>query len=304
MFFHTFHPSPLIIDFGFVAVRWYGFLISLSVVVCFFIGKRLFRRYNLPGQLFFDLAFYLLVFGFIGARLWHILSEFSYYSSHLLDIFKIWQGGLAIHGALLAGALVVYFYYQKHRQLFAGISWLLLLDIFAPLIALGQAIGRFGNYFNQELYGRPVEWGIPIDLANRLSGYENYKYFHPIFLYESLWCLMIFILLIILHRRHYKINHQPSIINHQSSISAASNVTGQMSVVKCQLSVGAIFFLYLILYSLGRFFIGFLRIDPQTIWLNLRLDQWVSVILFMVGIILFIRRSYHHQLKNKSPQKS
>lgn len=313
MFLHAFHPSPLIIDFGFIAVHWYGFLISLSVVVCFFIGKKLFCRYALPGQLFFDLVFYVLIFGFAGARLWHVLSEYDYYSNHLLDAFKIWQGGLAIHGALLSGVIVIYFFNKKlsgyallqdnneavkqwnnetaapKENIFIAPflssrrhKFLLLLDIFAPLIALGQAIGRFGNYFNQELYGRPVGWGIPIDLLNRLPGYESFEYFHPIFLYESLWCLTIFLLLIFLHRlRLDDIRHK----RKEASLFHGFIVNG----------CGTIFFFYLIFYSLGRFFVGFLRLDPQAVWLNLRLDQWASLALFLVGIIYFVRGLLHHQ---------
>ncbi|HOZ36554.1 MAG TPA: prolipoprotein diacylglyceryl transferase [bacterium] len=267
-------PSPVLYDFGPVSLHWYGFLISLSIAISYLIGQKLFRRYQLPGQLFFDLVFYLIIFGLFGGRLWHVFSELSYYAERPLDILKIWQGGLAIHGTIVAGIIVLYFYYRRHRQALKDITWLLLLDIFSPLIVLGQAIGRFGNYFNQELYGRPTDlpWGIPIDLAHRLPGWENFSYFHPIFLYESLWCLVIFFILMSCHRRRSPNSYQPTNLPTYQP--------------------GSIFFSYLILYSLGRFLIGFLRIDPQVGLLGLRLDQWVSVIFILVGIIYFVRVLY------------
>lgn len=260
-----FHPSPILFDFGFAKIHWYGLLISISIIIGAWLGRKLFRRHKLSDHLFFDLAFYVIIFGFLGARLWHVFSEFSYYLVHPFDIIKIWQGGLAIHGAIIGGAVFIYFYYRKHRGQFKEINFLLLLDIFAPLVALGQALGRFGNYFNQELYGRPTDlpWGIPIDMANRFAGYENFEYFQPIFLYESLWCFLIFILLIFLHRRRLLIPCNPTNLPPYQP--------------------GAIFSLYLILYSFGRFLVGFLRIDPQLFFAGLRLDQWVSMVLFLVG---------------------
>lgn len=247
-------------------------------------GKKLFRRYQLPGQLFFDLVFYLVIFGFLGGRLWHVFSELSYYAQRPLDILKIWQGGLAIHGTIIAGVVVLYFYYRRHRQAPNNVTWLLLLDIFSPLIALGQAIGRFGNYFNQELYGRPTDlpWGLPIDLAHRLPGWENFSHFHPIFLYESLWCLFIFIISMNFHRLRLK---------------ESESKQGTVPLLHCSIvkNPGTIFFLYLILYSLGRFLIGFLRIDPQASWLSLRLDQWVSVLFIFVGIIYLVCGFYYRQ---------
>ncbi len=238
-------------------------------------GKKLFRRYQLPGQLFFDLVFYLIIFGFLGGRLWHVFSELSYYVQRPLDILKIWQGGLAIHGTIIAGVVVLYFYYRRHRQALNNVTWLLLLDIFSPLIALGQAIGRFGNYFNQELYGRPTDlpWGITIDLVHRLPGWENFSHFHPTFLYESLWCFLIFIILMSYHRRRLSTSYQPTNLpTHQP---------------------GFIFFFYLILYSLGRFLVGFLRIDPQVGWLSLRLDQWVSAALILISVIYSVCVFYY-----------
>ena len=197
MFVHTYHPGPILLNFNFFQIRWYGFFIVLAIMVNFFIAQCLFKKYKLSADLLYDLGFYLLLFGLVGARLWHVLSEFDYYWQYPLDIFKIWQGGLAIHGAMFGGIITILFYVRRRKMK----NFLILLDIFVPLLTLGQAIGRWGNYFNQELYGRPTNlpWGIPIDSANRLLGWGNFDYFQPVFLYESLWCLLMFIFLIVLH---------------------------------------------------------------------------------------------------------
>ncbi|PIP75656.1 prolipoprotein diacylglyceryl transferase, partial [Candidatus Kuenenbacteria bacterium CG22_combo_CG10-13_8_21_14_all_39_9] len=192
-----------------------------------------------------------------------------YYQQNPVDIFKIWQGGLAIHGALIAGILVIYFFKKINR--------LLLLDIFAPLVALGLALGRWGNYFNQELYGRPTDlpWGIPINLFNRLPDYQSFEFFQPIFLYESLWCLLLFGLLIYFHNLRFR----------KSPVQKSIVTLLHCYIVK---NYGAIFFIFLILYSLERFLIGFLRVDPQASWFALRLDQWVSLLLIIIPVVLFI----------------
>jgi phosphatidylglycerol:prolipoprotein diacylglycerol transferase len=279
MFLHYFHPQPLFFSLGPFQIHWYGFLIMLAVLISFFIALYLFKKYKLPVDQLYNLFFYLIIFGILGARLWHVLSEFGFYKHHLLDIFKIWNGGLAIHGAILGGAIVILFFNKK----------LLLLDIFAPLIALGLVFGRWGNYFNQELYGPPTTsaWGIPIDMAHRLPGFKSFQFFQPIFLYESLWCLLLFAFLIYLHQIRIK-NLRPITNDSQqiaSNLKKTKIVSRQSSVVS---QSGFIFLSFLILYSIERFLIGFLRIDPQLNWLGLRLDQWVSLSLIIISVVLLI----------------
>ena len=277
---HTYYPSSVFFDCGLIQIRWYGLLITLSVLISFLIAKKLFKQYKLSSNILYDLGFYLVIFGLVGARMWHVFSEFRYYLKNPIDIIEIWNGGLAIHGAILSGILVTYFYFkkQKNKQ-----NILLALDIFAPLVILGQAIGRWGNYFNQELYGRPLNawWSIPIDFSHRLSGYAQYDFFHPIFLYESLWCLIIFCLLLHWHYLRIVPDSSLPIARKPSSITYCSHF-----VIKTQ---GFIFFSYIILYSIGRFAIGFLRIDPQISFFCLRFDQWISLVLICIcAVVVFL----------------
>jgi len=261
MFLHTYHPQPIILKIGVISIHWYGLLITVGIVLGLILVNRLAKNYNLKKDEIFDLAFYLVIFGLIGARLWSVLTETSgYYWQNPWAIFKIWQGGLAIHGAITVGILVLFFYSRRK-----GNNLFLWLDLIVLALILGQAFGRWGNYFNQEIFGRPTNllWGIPINLENRPVGYENFEYFHPTFLYESFWNFLIFIFLLILHLRQIK---------------------------KGIISDGKIFSFYLIFYGFGRFFLEFLRVDYQSIVLGLRFEQMVALVLFFVGWIILIYR--------------
>jgi len=246
-FLHTFRPSPIAFNLGLLKVHWYGLFIVSGFLLGLFLVLKRSRAYGLEKKKIFDLSFYLLIFGLLGARIYYLLLFPGYFFSHPLEIFKVWQGGLGIYGAVLAGLLVLYFYARKHQ-----IFYLSLLDLIVPALILGQAIGRFGNYFNRELFGLPTDlpWGIPI----------NGNFYHPCFLYESFWNFGVFLILMILERK-----------------KSAKRVPGQ------------IFSFYLFLYPLGRFFIEFLRIDNQPIFFNLYFSQYLSLALIFVGVYLLSR---------------
>lgn len=253
-FLHTYRPSPILFKLGILAIHWYGLLIAIAVIIGLFLTIKFTQKYRIEKEKIFDLAFYLIIFGFFGARIYHVLSEINYYRLHPLEIFYVWQGGLGVFGALIVGIIVLFFYSRKHQ-----LSFWLIADILVPSFVLGEAIVRWGNWFNQENFGRPTNlpWGIPIDWQNRPLEYLNSEYFHPCFLYQFLWNLVIFIFLIVL-------------------------------IKKIKFGSGLILSIYLITYSIGRFLIEFLRINYQPIFLGLRLAQVMTILIFLFGVLLLI----------------
>ena len=183
-FWHNYLPQAVIVNFGFLSIRWYGLIIVIAMLSASYLaGRFLLKRNILKRQDLEDLIFYTIVFGLIGARLGHIVFTWDYYRLYPWDIIKVWQGGLSIFGALFGGGLAVFVWARKK-----AINFWRLSDVVVPFVALSQAIGRWGNYFNQELYGRPssLGWAIPISRPNRLAGFESFDYFHPTFFYESI----------------------------------------------------------------------------------------------------------------------
>jgi phosphatidylglycerol:prolipoprotein diacylglycerol transferase len=254
-FFHNYHPQPVIFRLGFLSFHWYGFLLVISILIGLFLTINLAKKKNIKSEKIFDLSIYLIFFGFIGARVYHILSEINYYTKSPLEIFYIWQGGLGIFGAFIAGIIVIYIFSLKNK-----IPFLTLIDLIIPSFVLGEAIGRWGNWFNQENFGKPTNsfFGIPIEWKFRPLEYLSNEYFHPTFLYQSLYNFLLFVFLIFLIKKKEKF-----------------------------IGTGKIFAFYLIFYSLGRFFIEFIRINYQPIILGLRLAQFICLIMFISGIFLF-----------------
>jgi len=265
MFLHTYLPQNIIFSIGFLKIHWYGLLIMLAVTSGFFITLKISQKYGWQKEKIWDLFFWLIVAGLIGARLYHFFSEITYYWRQPWEFFYLWQGGLGIYGAIIGGLVVVYFFGKDNTER------LLLSDILAPAVALGLAIGRWGNYFNQEIYGQPTNlpWAIPIEFSNRLAGYQNYIFFQPVFLYESLCCLFLFLILIIMHWLRLK------------------NKSAEQRFAFY--NYGNVFFVFLILYSLERFFMELLRIDYQPIFFAWRLGQWSSLILGIIALILIVK---------------
>ncbi|MDD4607132.1 MAG: prolipoprotein diacylglyceryl transferase [Patescibacteria group bacterium] len=257
---HTYHPQPILFEFKGVVVYWYGFFIVVGILLGLGLILYLAKKYHIHSDHVWQLVFYLLIFGLVGARIYHVLCEMPYYLYQPLDILKFWQGGMGIFGGVIAGVAVVYFYTRKYHLPF----WL-WLDILVVGLIVGQAMGRWGNYFNQELYGLPtiLNWGIPIDVANRVDKYVLFQFFHPTFLYQSIWnCLACSVLLISHAFRFKKI------------------IRGQL------IRPGIIFTTYVWFYSVGRFMIEFLRIDRQPEFGMWRLGHISSLILIITAIVI------------------
>jgi phosphatidylglycerol:prolipoprotein diacylglycerol transferase len=258
-FLRNFHPDPILASFAGITVNWYGFFIVVGVILAILIAIKLGTYYKIDKDTIFDLSFWLLISGIIGARLYHILLKFPYYIENPAQMIKIWQGGLAIHGALIAGLLVLFVFTQKKK-----INFWKMGAVLAPGVALAQAVGRWGNYFNQELFGKPTDlpWGIPIETMHRPIEYISYSYFHPAFLYESLGNLIIFLILISIHIYLIK---KDKIKNLYFFITIM---------------------LYLILYSILRFFTEFIRIDETPLIRGVRTPQIASIIIILIAVIL------------------
>lgn len=270
MFLHAWHPQPYIFSIGSYHLRWYGLMLAVGALVGVWVMQRLAKRYQLDTGRVFDLTLLLLVAGFIGARLYHVVNEWAYYRLHANEIWAVWNGGLAIHGALIAGFLMLVFLASRWKM-----NLWILADIAAPAVALGQAIGRWGNYFNQELFGQPttLAWGIPIDPVNRPAPYLNVAFFHPTFLYESLGSLLIAGALLVLHRRRF-------------TASSAGPRVGQP---------GAIVLTYFVLYALVRMVVESIRIDRTPIISGVRLPILFSAVLAVIAaVVLFIRYRRTH----------
>ena len=255
-FLHNFTPDPVLIMVGPLTIYWYGLFIVSGILAATLISFKLGSKYDIKKDTIIDLAFWLIIAGLIGTRIYHVLLELPFYLDNPLDIFKVWEGGLAIHGGIIAGLITIWWFSWKHN-----INFWLLTSIIVPGMALAQAIGRWGNYFNQEIYGTPtnLSWGIPIEFINRVPEFYNAEFFHPTFLYESLSNLIIFATLILLHK---KLNTP-------------------------DLKYKIIIAIYLTLYSLLRLSLEFIRTDQTPVILGLRFPQIISLVIIVLIIGYF-----------------
>lgn len=265
-FLHTFEPNSILFSLGPINLYWYGLLIVLGIILALLTAIKLSSYYSIKNDAIIDLAFWLIIFGIIGARIYHILIELPYYISHPLEIIQIWHGGMAIHGAIIAGVITIYYFTKKH-----ALDFWKICAILVPGLALAQTVGRWGNYFNQELFGKPTSlpWGIPINLFNRPLEYLNNNFFHPTFLYESLGNFLIFLLLILLHISVIKNNQKLNLFCEKIKISCFE------IIVLC----------YLTLYSMLRFFMEYLRTDQTYVLLGLRFPQIVSILIIILCLL-------------------
>lgn len=256
---NTFIPSPSqgVWYLGPLPIRAYALSILVGILLAIIITERRWvRRGGQPGAVA-DVAGWAVPFGIVGARLYHVISSPQAYfgaGGRPLDALKIWEGGLGIWGAVAAGALGAWIACRRR-----GWSFVAFADSVAPGLAVGQAVGRVGNWFNQELFGRPttLPWGLEISPENRPSGYTQYATFHPTFLYEALWCLLVAAVVVLLDRRF-------------------------------TLDRGRSFALYVGLYTIGRGYIESLRIDPATLILGLRVNEWTSLIVGLGALVGFV----------------
>ena len=243
------------IDLGFIQIYWYSITMFLGVLFGIIVAYIEIKRKKIDVVKFENMAFYAVLFGFLGARIYYVLFNLDYYLASPIEIVKVWNGGLAIHGGIIGAVVAMYVYCKKNK-----LNILEMLDICAPAILIGQIIGRWGNFFNSEAHGGVVtrEFLESLHLPNFIINgmYINGAYYHPTFLYESLLNLICFIVLMFL-RRNKKIR------------------------------LGVLVGIYLMWYAVVRFFIESLRTDALMLG-SLRMAQVISVVLFVIGLVLVI----------------
>ena len=245
---------------GPLPLRAYAFAIIVGILVAWWLLERRYRAKGGPEDVAVDVAMWMIGFGIVGARIYHVITTPGPYfgeNGDLSKIFRVWEGGLGIWGAIALGAVGAWI--ALRRQ---GLRMAPFADALAPGLLIAQAIGRLGNYFNQELYGRPTDlpWALEIDPQNIVGGYPEGTTFHPTFLYELVWCLAGAVLLVALERRF-------------------------------KLRGGQAFWLYVMIYTAGRSWIENLRIDEAQIFFGLRLNVWMAIAMFIVATGFFIWRT-------------
>jgi phosphatidylglycerol---prolipoprotein diacylglyceryl transferase len=253
-------PGPIAIHVGPFTIRWYGLLMAMAMALGLWLAYRDARRRGLDPDQLLKASELALLGGLVGARLYYVLFNLDYYAQFPAKILAVWEGGLAIHGGLLGGVLVGGGYAWTKR-----LPVLTYLDVAAPSLALGQAIGRWGNFFNEEAFGTPTDlpWRLYISPPHRPLQFASDEGFHPTFLYESAWDFLVFLILALGLRR------------------------------RLEPAPGALFLAYVGLYSTGRFFTEALRTDALMLG-PIRMAQLVSVLgvmLAVVGVPLLLRRA-------------
>ena len=256
----------ILIDLGFIKIYWYSFMILSGIVFGYIYSMREIKRIGINKNDFENMIFYTIIIGLLGARLYYVLFNLDYYLNNPSEILMIWHGGLAIHGGIIAGLLVIYFYCKKRKM-----NLYKVLDVCVPFLLFGQICGRWGNFFNQEAYGGVVTLEylkglrLPEFIINGM--YINGSYHHPTFLYESISNLIVLISILIIRKKNIR----------------ESVILG----------------LYLAFYGIIRFFIEGLRTD-SLMFFNLRIAQIVSLLFFICGIVVLIlskKKGYYNKVE-------
>ncbi|WP_210365329.1 prolipoprotein diacylglyceryl transferase [Bacillus sp. REN3] len=249
--------DPVAFSLGPIQVYWYGIIIGAGIAIALWLAIREGERRGLPKDIFADLMLWAIPISIICARIYYVIFQWDYYSQHPAEIPQIWNGGIAIHGALI-GAVATAYVFARSRN----VSFWKLADIAAPSLIIGQVIGRWGNFMNQEAHGGEVSRAflenlhLPEFIINQM--YINGAYYHPTFLYESVWNLLGFILL--------------------------------MSLRRVNPGRGEIFLSYIIWYSIGRFFVEGMRTDSLMLTDTLRMAQTISIVLIAAAAAVWVYR--------------
>src|SRR5574344_292673 len=258
--------NSILFELGFIKIYWYSFLIFIALLIGGSMALKEGKKWGISEDFMINMFFFLIPVAILGARLYYVAFNWSYYSQNIVEIFEVWEGGLAIHGAIIAGLLFVAVYTSMNHVSFARMT-----DILVVSLILGQAIGRWGNFFNQEAHGpattleflqKIIPFKFIIEGMN-IGG----TYYQPTFLYESIWCLIGFIVLLIIRRLKY-------------------------------IKIGQITGVYFIWYGVGRFFIESLRTD-SLMFNNFKMAQIISIIMVILGIIIVVVKNRGFKLEGQ-----
>lgn len=258
--------NPILLDLGVIKIYWYSAMIFLGLLIGGWLILKEAERFNISEDFIVNLFFFTIPIAVIGARLYYVLFNWDYYSVNMSEIFMIWEGGLAIHGGMLFGLLWIIFYTKKYK-----VNTFRILDMIVIGLIIGQAIGRWGNFFNGEAHGTATtlehlqSLHIPKFIINGMN--IGGTYYLPTFLYESIWCLLGFIILLVIRRLKY-------------------------------IKIGQTTAVYLIWYGIGRFIIEGMRTDSLLIG-NFRQAQIISIIMVILGIVIFILKGKGSKLDNQ-----
>ena len=258
--------NPILLDLGVIKIYWYSAMIFLGLLIGGWLILKEAERFNISEDFIVNLFFFTIPIAVIGARLYYVLFNWDYYSVNMSEIFMIWEGGLAIHGGMLFGLLWIIFYTKKYK-----VNTFRILDMIVIGLIIGQAIGRWGNFFNGEAHGTATtlehlqSLHIPGFIINGMN--IGGTYYLPTFLYESIWCLLGFIILLVIRRLKY-------------------------------IKIGQTTAVYLIWYGIGRFIIEGMRTDSLLIG-NFRQAQIISIIMVILGIVIFILKGKGSKLDNQ-----
>ncbi len=257
-------PDSHALELGPLTIHYYALCIIAGVAIAIWLGDKRFRKVATNGKsIVSEVAIYALPMGVIGGRIYHVITSPAAYfgpQGQPIDAFKIWQGGLGIWGAISLGTIGAWWRYRQLAKRIELPPFTFFLDALAPGVLLAQAVGRFGNWFNGELFGRPLEapWALEIPLSLRPFEFKDFSTFHPTFLYEAIWCTLLALLLIYLGRR---------------------------------LKPGQTFALYILGYCFGRFFIEIIRIDAASMIFGVRVNVWVSALVAFGAALTYFKIS-------------
>lgn len=262
--------NPIFLEIGTIQIYWYSVFILIAFIIGGYLALKEAQRFGVSKEFMTNMFFYLVPIALIGARLYYVLFNLDYYSINPIDILKVWEGGLAIHGGIITGLIFIFFYTRKYK-----VSLIRMLDILVVSLILGQAIGRWGNFFNGEAYG-PV---ISLEFLEKLKLPQfiidgmliDGLYHHPTFLYESIWCLLGFIIMFILRYTKY-------------------------------LRLGQLTSFYLIWYGIERFIVEGLRTDSLMLG-SFKMAQLISLVMIIIGITSFILIKRKSMLENRYNDK-